>query len=367
MNMAVAGGGTGGHLFPGIAIAEEFLQRDPENAILFIGTTHGLEARIVPQLGFELQTIRVKGLKGKGMAGQMLSLLLLPGALLQSRNCLRRFNADIVCGVGGYVSAPAVMAAALQGTPAVIHEQNSFPGLSNRILGKYADRVFVSYEESSSFFPQDKTVFTGMPLRRTLLEHRMPVRDSVFTILVLGGSQGSHEINEAVAEAIPHLAALKERVRIIHQSGAADAALLAGVYGKHGLDAQIISFIDDMRSAYGKAHLVLSRAGAATLAELAFCGRAALLVPYPHAANNHQEKNARVLADRGAAQMILSAELSGEKLAEAIIYAESHREQLEVMEKQARSLAKPQAAREIVDHCYELVARRGRNQRRIFH
>ena len=366
MNMVVAGGGTGGHLFPGIAIAEEFLQRDPENSILFIGTSHGLEARVVPQLGFALQTIRVKGLKGKGLPGQISSLLLLPGALLQSRSCLRRFRADIVCGVGGYVSAPAVMAAVLAGTPAVIHEQNSFPGLSNRLLAAYADRVFVSYEESSAFFPRKKIVFTGMPLRRTLLDHALPERDSVFTILVLGGSQGSHEINEALAHAVPHLAPLTEQVRIIHQSGAADADLLHETYRKHGMNAQVISFIDDMTAAYGKAHLVISRAGAATLAEIAFCGRAALLIPYPHAANNHQEKNARVLADRGAAQVILSRELTGEKLAQAVVHAAQNPEQLREMEKRARSLAKPQAAREIVDHCCELAARRQRARKDTF-
>jgi UDP-N-acetylglucosamine--N-acetylmuramyl-(pentapeptide) pyrophosphoryl-undecaprenol N-acetylglucosamine transferase len=358
MRMAVAGGGTGGHLFPGIAIAEEFLQRDPDNAVLFIGTSQGLEARIVPQLGLPLQTIRVKGIKGKKLAGKLRSLMLLPGALLESRRCLRRFNADIVCGVGGYVSAPAVTAAVLQAIPAVIHEQNSFPGLSNRLLGKYTDRVFISYEESACFFPGDKTIFTGMPLRRTLLEQRLPDRDSVFTILVLGGSQGSHEINMALADAAPQLASCRERLRIIHQSGAADAEKLAAIYAQYGLNARVVAFINDMTVAYGKAHLVVSRAGAATLAELALCGRAALLIPYPHATNNHQEKNARVFVERGAAQMLLSRELTGEALAREIIRAEQHRDQLHVMESKSRSLARPQAARQIVDHCCALAAKK---------
>jgi UDP-N-acetylglucosamine--N-acetylmuramyl-(pentapeptide) pyrophosphoryl-undecaprenol N-acetylglucosamine transferase len=358
MKMAVAGGGTGGHLFPGIAIAEEFLQRAPDNDVLFIGTSQGLEARVVPQLGLPLHIISVKGLKGKNLAGQLRSLLLLPGALLASRSCLRRFNADVVCGVGGYVSAPAVTAAVLQRTPAVIHEQNSFPGLSNRILGKYADRICVSYEESARFFPEQKTIFTGMPLRRMLREQRMPERDSVFTILVLGGSQGSREINAALAEAAPQLASVRERLRIIHQSGAADADMLAAIYGKYGLSARVVAFIDDMAAAYAEAHLVISRAGAATLAELAFCGRAALLIPYPHAANNHQEKNARVFVERGAAQLMLSRELTGQGLAHTVLRAEQHREQLQEMEQRARSLAKPEAAREIVDHCCALAIRK---------
>jgi UDP-N-acetylglucosamine--N-acetylmuramyl-(pentapeptide) pyrophosphoryl-undecaprenol N-acetylglucosamine transferase len=240
----------------------------------------------------------------------------------------------------------------------VIHEQNSFPGLSNRILGKFVNRIFISYDESRSFFPEGRTVFTGVPLRQQIRERPVPARDALFTVAVLGGSQGSHEINRAMATAVPHLLPIKDRVRIIHQSGSGDEAMLGDVYQKFGFNAHVTPFIDDMIATYGKAHLLISRAGAATLAEIALCGRAAILIPYPFAANNHQEKNARVFAERGAALMIRSPELSGERLAQAILDSEQHRDRLEQMGKQARTLAQPQAAQMIVDICYEEAAKR---------
>ena len=358
MKMAIAGGGTGGHLFPGIAVGEEFLKRDPTNAVLFIGTERGLESRIVPQLGFTLKTITVKGFKGQGIARKALAAAVLPRAFLQSWKCLRCCRADIVCGVGGYVSGPAVLAGVVMRIPAVIHEQNSFPGLSNRILGKFVNRIFISYDESRSFFPEGRTVFTGVPLRQQIRERPVPARDALFTVAVLGGSQGSHEINRAMATALPHLLSIKDRVRIMHQSGAGDEATLTAVYRTFGFDAQVVPFVDDMIAAYGKAHLIISRAGAATLAEIALCGRAAILIPYPFAANNHQERNAQVFVEQGAALMIRSPELSGERLAQAILDGEQHRDRLEEMGKQARTLAQPQAAQMIVDICYEEAAKR---------
>ena len=363
MKMAIAGGGTGGHLFPGIAVGEEFLKRDPANAVLFIGTERGLESRIVPQRGFNLKTITVKGFKGRGAAGKVLSAAVLPRAFLQSWKCLRRCRADIVCGVGGYVSGPAVLAGVVMRIPAVIHEQNSFPGLSNRLLGKFVNRIFISYDESRSFFPEGRTVFTGIPLRQQILERPVPAQEDLFTVAVLGGSQGSHEINRAMATALPYLLPIKDRVRIIHQSGAEDEAMLAAAYRKLGFDVQVIPFIDDMIATYGKAHLLISRAGAATLAEIALCGRAAILIPYPFAANNHQEKNARVFVEKGAALMIRSPELSGERLAQAILDGEQHRDRFEQMGKQSRVLAQPQAAQMIVDICYEEAAKRKKNNR----
>ena len=352
MKMAIAGGGTGGHLFPGIAIGEEFLKRDPTNAVLFIGTERGLESRIVPKLGLPLKTITVKSFKGQGIARKALAAAVLPRAFLQAWKCLRSCRADIVCGVGGYISGPAVLAGVALRIPAVIHEQNSFPGLSNRILGKFVNQVFISYEESRSFFPEGRTVFTGVPLRQQLRERPVPEPDTLFTLAVLGGSQGSHEINRAMATALPHLLPIKDRMRIVHQSGARDEAMLTAVYRKFGFAAQVMPFVDDMIAAYGRAHLIISRAGAATLAEIAWCGRAAILIPYPFAANNHQEKNARVFVERGAALMIRSPELSSERLAQAILHSEQHREQLVQMGKQARTLAQPQAAQMIVDSCY---------------
>ncbi len=202
-----------------------------------------------------------------------------------------------------------------------------------------------------------------MPLRRQLTERPLPDRDPVFTVAVLGGSQGSHEINRAMATALPYLAPIKNRIRIIHQSGAADAAMLAAAYQKCGFAARVEPFIDDMPSVYGKAHLVISRAGAATLAELAWCGRAAVLIPYPYAANNHQEKNARVFVERGAALMLSSAELTGQRLAQTILDCERHRDQLAQMEENVRTLAHPRAAQMIVDFCYQEIMKRQKTAR----
>jgi UDP-N-acetylglucosamine--N-acetylmuramyl-(pentapeptide) pyrophosphoryl-undecaprenol N-acetylglucosamine transferase len=358
MNVAIAGGGTGGHLFPGIAIAEEFLTRDHTTGIVFIGTQQGLEARVIPQRGLTLQTIRVRGFKGKGAAQKLVSLSLLPRAVMQSGTLLRRFQADIVCGVGGYISGPVVLAGALLGIHTVIHEQNSFPGLSNRFLGRIVDRVFVSYEESAGFFPSGKTVITGLPLRKQLFSAARQERDDIFTLVVLGGSQGSHEINQSMLAALPYLESIKDRIRIIHQSGSGDVDALVTAYRMFGFDAQVASFIDEMVETYTRAHLIVSRAGAATLAEITCCGKAAVLIPYPHAANNHQEKNARSLVDKGAALMLRSAELSGERLAQTILATAHDRRRLAHMETQARALARPRAVQDIVDSCYRLIAQR---------
>lgn len=361
MIMAIAGGGTGGHLFPGIAVGEEFLKRDANNSIFFIGTAHGLESHLVPQAGFVLKTITVRAFKGKGIVQRLIAAAILPQAFVQSWRHLKHGRADIVCGVGGYVSGPAVAAGVAMRIPAVIHEQNSFPGLSNRLLGKIVDKIFISYAESRNFFPPERTMVTGMPLRRQFRERPLPERGDVFTVAVLGGSQGSREINRAMATALSFLAPIKDRIRIIHQSGAEDAAALAAAYRKCGFDARVEPFIDDMLSVYGGAHLIISRAGAATLAEIAWCGRAAILIPYPYAANNHQEKNARVFVDRGAALMLGSKELNGQRLAQAILDCEQHRDRLAQMEAQVRTLAQPQAAQMIVDSCYAEIRKRRKN------
>ncbi len=361
MIMAIAGGGTGGHLFPGIAVGEEFLKRDADNSIFFIGTAHGLESHLVPQAGFALKTITVRAFKGKGIAQRIIAAAILPQAFVQSWRHLKHGRADIVCGFGGYVSGPAVAAGVAMRIPAVIHEQNSFPGLSNRLLGKIVDKIFISYEESRNFFPPERTMVTGMPLRRQFRERPLPERGEVFTVAVLGGSQGSREINRAMATALSFLAPIKDRIRIIHQSGAEDAAALAAAYRQCGFDARVEPFIDDMLSVYGGAHLIISRAGAATLAEIAWCGRAAILIPYPYAANNHQEKNARVFVDRGAALMLCSTELNGPRLAQAILDCEQHRDRLAQMEAQVRTLAQPQAAQMIVDSCYAEIRKRRKN------
>ncbi len=358
MNIVIAGGGTGGHLFPGIAIAQEFVQQDPGNNITFIGTMKGLESRIIPQLSFRLQTIRVKGFAGKGPGCKLDALLSLPIGFLQSGYHIQRSRADIIVGVGGYISFPAVVAGSALMKPTVIHEQNSIPGLSNRILGRIASRVFVSYEDSLRFFQSHKTMYTGMPIRLQQLAERAPRVPEPFCVCVCGGSQGAHQINRAVCEALPYLYAVKNNIRFMHQSGQSDCDMVKRTYKDNGFTADVRPFVDDIFSWYHQAHLVIGRAGAATLAELALCARAAILIPYPFAADNHQEKNARAFVDTDAALMIRAQDLNGENLAAHIIDLQTHRQKVLRMENQAKTLSRPQAAETIVRECYHLVAQK---------
>lgn len=358
MNIIIAAGGTGGHLFPGIAIAQEFLKRSPENNIAFMGSKKGIESRILPELKFRLKTITVKGFKGKRMLDKVISIFSIPVAFMQAGYCLKRFHTDIVVGLGGYTSFPAIVSGVAMRIPTVIHEQNSIPGLSNRILGGFVNRVFISYEESKKFFKPDKTIFSGMPIRDQLLKETGGKRDEPFCIFVLGGSQGAREINQAVIAALPFLTGMG-KIRFIHQAGGMDIDMLEKNYKKFGFSAQVFPFIEDMFTCYREAHLVISRAGASTLAELALCSKAAILIPYPFAASNHQEKNARVFVDNGAALMIHSKELSGKTLSSLIMDLEKDRGKLQQMENQVRTLSRPKAAETIVDECYRLVAQTG--------
>ena len=357
MNIVFAGGGTGGHLFPGIAMAQEFLKRDQKNNILFIGTTKGIEARMLPKLNFELKTVPVTGFKGKALAEQAGALAAVPAAFCRAARYLKEFRADMVIGLGGYISFPAVAAARALHIPAVIHEQNSVPGLANRILGRISSRVFVSYEESKKYFASGKTIVAGMPVRRQFSGEAAAREKTPFCICVCGGSQGAHAINEAVLAALPHLAGIKDTIRFLHQAGQADSAMVEESYKKHGFAARVLPFVEDMYAWYRQAHVVISRAGASTLAELALCGKAAVFIPYPFAAGNHQEKNARVFVDGAAGRMLLQKDLSGEALAACIAELEKNRDALQHMEHQALNLAKPKAAETIVEECYRLAAR----------
>jgi UDP-N-acetylglucosamine--N-acetylmuramyl-(pentapeptide) pyrophosphoryl-undecaprenol N-acetylglucosamine transferase len=359
MNIAIAGGGTGGHLFPGVAIAQEFLRRDVSAQIVFLGTEQGLESRVLPKLGLALATIPVMGFKGKGMRQKFGALLALPRAFLSAASCLRRHKADLVLGLGGYISFPGIIAAKFLGIPAAIHEQNSLPGLSNRILGTIADRVFISYEESRPFFYAGKTFFSGMPVRMSQHAGAPGPDGRRLCVFICGGSQGAHAINEAMMEALPDLESVKGSIRFIHQTGAMDAGLVSQGYEKHGFTAEVSPFIDDMYSAYGQAHVVVSRAGASTLAELALCGKPSILIPYPYAAHNHQEHNARAFVAKSAAVLLLAAELNGRSLALAILAFHADRKKVADMAEQVRLLAQPDAAGRVVEECCRLAAVKG--------
>lgn len=356
MNIIIAGGGTGGHLFPGIAIAREFLRRDPGNKIIFLGTKRGIENRVLPKLGFKLKLITVKGFKGKGLIQKITALCCIPFSFLQSAYYINKNNADMVIGLGGYISFPAIIAGILMRIPTAIHEQNSFPGLSNRILGKVADRIFISSKKSSHFFKKEKTILSGLPIRKELIQDNSNTEQDMFCILIVGGSQGSHEINRTLIDALPELNRIKDRIKFVHQSGEADRETLIAQYKKNGINAEVFSFIEDIYTYYKDAKLVISRSGASTLAELAQCGKASILIPFPYATNNHQEINALEFVEEGASVMITSSRLSGSRLASVIINLENRPEQISEMEKQAKNLSTPRASERIADECYKLTA-----------
>jgi UDP-N-acetylglucosamine--N-acetylmuramyl-(pentapeptide) pyrophosphoryl-undecaprenol N-acetylglucosamine transferase len=355
MRVILAGGGTGGHLFPGLAVAREFQQRDATTEILFVGTAQGIEARVLPREGFKLETIPVKGLKGRGWRGLRDSLYGIPASLLESRAIIKRFQPNFIIGLGGYASGPLLLAGKLSDIRCAVMEQNLRPGFTNKILGRWADRVFTSYRESKSYFHGGRVVETGNPVRWSKLPEA--AKDEKFTLLVFGGSAGAHRINVTFVEALERLRDLAPLVRVIHQTGQADFASIKEAYGPLSFEAEVLPFIDRMDEAYARADLVLCRAGATTVAELTAFGKAGILVPYPYAIYDHQRWNAKALHDRGAAEMILDQELNGENLAARIRAYLSDPGLIQRMEKAARSIGRPEAAARIVDECYGVIGR----------
>ncbi|NVM22385.1 MAG: undecaprenyldiphospho-muramoylpentapeptide beta-N-acetylglucosaminyltransferase [Desulfobacterales bacterium] len=356
MRALIAGGGTGGHIFPAVAMAEAFRVKDPAGAILFAGTGRPLELSALSRKGFDHVSIAAEGLKGRGLWRQIRSLAKLPKGLWQAVMIIWRFDPDIIIGVGGYASGPVALAAKLMRKKVVIHEQNFLPGFTNRLLGRFAHRIFISFPDDLDMFRSSKTLVTGNPVRRELLvegKGTERVADR-FTVLVVGGSQGAHAINRAVAEAID---CLKDSARIsfIHQTGPRDAAWVADSYERRGIRAVVEPFFDDMASGYRAADLVVCRAGATTVAEVTSLGKPAIFIPYPFAANNHQELNARYVADSGGGEVILEKDLTGAILAARIDHYASNPGALQNMSKRASALGRPDAADVIVDECRRLV------------
>jgi UDP-N-acetylglucosamine--N-acetylmuramyl-(pentapeptide) pyrophosphoryl-undecaprenol N-acetylglucosamine transferase len=358
MRLLIAGGGTGGHLFPGIAVAEEFLSRSPDNEVLFVGTNHGIEARLLPKLGYRLGVITASGMKGLGTSRKLMSAGRLLYGYAQSRKILKEFKPDLVLGVGGYASAPLLLAARGMGLKTFIHEQNAAPGITNKILGRLVEQIFISMPESESFFPKERVLMTGNPIRKEILwsfQDRVERTGDGFGLLVFGGSAGAQRINSALLEALPHLASVKPRLSITHQTGEKDVQRVRDGYRARGFEAKVTSFIDDMSAAYSAADLVICRAGATTIAEVTACGKACIFIPYPFAADDHQRKNAESLLNRGAGFMILEEDLSGEALARQVLALMQDRERLAEVERKARSLAQLDAAQAIVSAMVDLV------------
>lgn len=357
MRIIIAGGGTGGHLFPGIAVAEEFQKRDSQNRVIFIGTRRGIEHRLLGTLGYELKLIDVEGVKGRGLKALIKGAYAIPISMMQSRRILVDFRPDVVIGVGGYASGPAVMAAYLMGCPTAIAEQNALAGNTNRILGKFVDQIFLTYEQSKGKFPARKISVTGNPVRAAF-DARLseaPKTCEFRQILIFGGSQGAAAINQTVVAMLPMLQKIQDRVRVVHQTGERDWEAVRQAYEQAGIEAEVRPFIVDMASAYAASDLIICRAGATSLAEITVAGKASVLIPFPYAANDHQTENARAMVEAGAAAMIRENDLTVETLYSLVESLLGDDKKLRGMEEKSKALGRPDAAARIVDACVRLA------------
>ncbi|MDA8077658.1 MAG: undecaprenyldiphospho-muramoylpentapeptide beta-N-acetylglucosaminyltransferase [Nitrospiraceae bacterium] len=370
MKVIIAGGGTGGHLFPGLALAEEFKRRDSATEVVFVGTEHGIEARIIPREGYPLKFLRAEGLVGGSLLKKARSTFKLLLAMFDAGRILRETRPDIVIGVGGYASGAIVLMAHLKSLPTLIHEQNSIPGLTNKVLGKFVRGVCVTYQESISSFPMGKAYLTGNPIRPRILrgEREAAFRlfsldEKLFTVFVFGGSSGARSINRTMVDALNHLADLRDKVQFLHQTGDRDYENIREAYRKAGVRGTVAPFIYQMPEAYAAADVVVSRAGATTLAEITAIGKPAILIPYPHAAGRHQEFNALKLREMGAALMLMEHELTGEALARQIRDLYDNESLRNEMQKTSRGLGRPDACARIVDIALSLVKERGNGRK----
>ena len=366
MKLLIAGGGTGGHVIPALTVAREFCRRQEGREVLFVGTARGVEARRVPAAGFPLELLRVGALQGQSSLARLKTLAGLPKAIAQSISLLNQFRPNVVLGVGGYASGPMMLAAALRGVPLALYEPNAHPGLANRWVARFARRAFVNFAEAEKSFGEAKTVQTGIPVRAEFFSivpkpHRPP-----YTVLVFGGSQGARSLNRAVVEALPLLAhspALAQTpVRLLIQTGQSEYNRVVEAVKTFPGPApdcrhEVHAFMDRMWEAFAQADLVICRAGATSVAELAAAGRAAVLVPYPAAANQHQLRNAEALEKLGAARLLLDQDLSGERLCKLLgelLGDAQQSEKLGAIETAIRREARPNACGQIVDEIEKL-------------
>jgi UDP-N-acetylglucosamine--N-acetylmuramyl-(pentapeptide) pyrophosphoryl-undecaprenol N-acetylglucosamine transferase len=357
MRVMIAAGGTGGHIYPGIAVAKEIVRRNQNSVIRFVGTARGLETRLVPQAGFELSLIESAGLKNVSLKARLYGLWLLPKSFFAARRLIQEFKPDLVAGAGGYVTGPVLLMAAMMKIPTLVMESNALPGWTNRRLARFVDAAAVTFESSLKFF-HGKGVVTGNPVRREFFEIKPKPRDpSSFSILIFGGSQGARAINNGMVEALPLLNEYNGRLRITHQTGESDYEKIRVGYEQAGwLDhADVRRYIDDMVTSFANADLVICRAGATTSAELVAAGKAAIMVPFPFAADDHQRHNAEALQEKGAARMILQQDLTAERLAKEISSLVKEPERVTAMEEAARRLAHGDAAKAAVDLMERLV------------
>jgi UDP-N-acetylglucosamine--N-acetylmuramyl-(pentapeptide) pyrophosphoryl-undecaprenol N-acetylglucosamine transferase len=365
IKVAITGGGTGGHVYPGIAVAKEIKRQLPSSEIRFIGTKTGLEAKIVPYEGFALETIEVQGFKGREVGHKLKALFLLPQAVYRSIKLLREFRPSVVFGTGGYVSVPVIYASYLLHIPTVILEPNRRPGLANRLLSKSVDKIAVCFQESAQLFSQKKVIFTGNPIRKEFFlvgKTPPPDKGKKINILIVGGSLGARSINYAMIEALDYLEKQRECLTFTHQTGNVDFEYVKAGYHNKRFRADVHQYIQDMPKMYVKSHLIICRAGAATVAELAASGRSAILIPYPHG-DRHQEFNALALKEIGIAEIISQQHLSGKALAEVILDNLEHPEKFAQVWPNSGLLAKEDAPEQLVKVCFQLAM--GRKVRKL--
>ena len=362
MRVIISGGGTGGHLFPGLAIVEELRRRNEMTEIIFVGTEHGIEAKVIPKEGYPIKFLRAEGIIGVSFYKRMKAVAKVVLTFLDSHRIIKQVGPDIMVGVGGYASGAIMLVAALMSIPTMILEQNCIPGFTNKLLGRFVNAICVTYQESIPFFPKEKTFLTGNPVRMHILNvsresgyRFFSLEENLFTILIFGGSLGARSINTAIVNSLQYLHDVKDKIQFLHQTGSVDYDDIRNAYRELGFRGIVTPFIYQMGEAYAVSDIVISRAGATTLAELTALGKPAVLVPYPYATGHHQELNARKLFDMGAAKIILDSELSGESLSHAIRELYENETLRTDMQKQSRVIGRPEASERAVDIAMSLL------------
>ena len=367
MTIVIAAGGTGGHLYPAVALAREFLHRDPMTKVLFVGTSRGLESKVLAHEGFELVLINAKPVMGKGLTDVLKGLCAMPLSLWQCGRILSQRQARLVIGVGGYTSPMMVLAAALKRIPRVILEPNAYPGLANKAVAPFVQRVFLAFESAARFFDQRKGRVVGTPVRKEFLTQcRPPGRERQrggHHVLVFGGSQGAKALNSAAIEGLPDLLKQRPHMTVTHQTGEADHERVSQAYRRAGVTATVLPFVYDMPAAINAADVVVARAGAMTVAELTTCGKPAILIPLPTAIYDHQMKNAKVMEAAGAAVVLPQADLTGATLARSVAQILDDPQRMKAMEDASVGLRRLDAAEAIVRECYALIG----DQRHVNH
>jgi len=356
-SIVIAGGGTGGHLYPALSICEVIKKREPQTNIHFVGTAKGLEVDIVPRSGYKLELIKVGTLKGTGVFSKIKTLLGIPSAIFQSIQILRRLNPRVVLGVGGYASGPVMLAASLLRIPRVLFEPNAFPGLTNRWLAKFVNHAFITFSAAQKFFRPDKTTLVGLPVRGALKPVAREGHQKL-RILIFGGSQGALGVNNTVIKAVEDAAATRaswlEQAEIVHQTGKVHFANLHDRYGKLRLSQiEVTEFIHDMDRRYAWADVVVCRSGASTLQELACCHKAAVLIPFPFASDDHQKKNAEAYSEKEAAILVVQKDFTPEKFVSIIQDFLEHREKITELEERIAPFYVPNSAEKIAQALLE--------------